>query len=262
MLQAAMAWDGLSAELGSAATSFNTVTSGLTDQAWQGPAAQAMSAAAAPYAGWLSAAAVQADNAAQQARSVAGVFETAKSAVVHPLEVAANRNGFVRLVMSNFFGQNAPAIAAAEASYEQMWARDVDAMLGYHAGAAQAAAALTPLAAAGRRRDPISVIAKIIKDAAKQADNARMGKPVQFKHTPDRKILERIQRVEQKVETRAQQLANQARQDFNRAVTEGRRVVRNGRTLILHGEDVIEQQGQNFVRYVRPSKRQLARWGF
>ncbi|SON61679.1 putative PPE family protein PPE42 [Mycobacterium simulans] len=55
MLEAAVAWDGLAAELGSAADSFVSVTSGLTGgpgQAWQGAAASAMAAAAAPYAGW------------------------------------------------------------------------------------------------------------------------------------------------------------------------------------------------------------------
>jgi len=50
MLEAAAAWNGLASELGSAADSFSSVTSGLTGQAWQGPAAAAMSAVAAPYA--------------------------------------------------------------------------------------------------------------------------------------------------------------------------------------------------------------------
>jgi PPE-repeat protein len=145
MLTAAAAWDGLASELGSAASSFSSVTSGLTDQAWQGPASAAMTAAAAPYARWLSAAAAQATGAAGQARTVAGAFEAALAATVHPLQVAANRNGFVQLVMSNLFGQNAPAIAAAEAEYEQMWAQDVAAMVGYHAGASAAGAALAPL---------------------------------------------------------------------------------------------------------------------
>lgn len=36
MLQAAAAWDGLAAELGTAASSFSSVTTGLTGQAWQG----------------------------------------------------------------------------------------------------------------------------------------------------------------------------------------------------------------------------------
>jgi PPE-repeat protein len=144
MLGAAAAWDGLASELGQAASSFSSVTSGLADQAWQGPASQAMTAAAAPYATWLSTAAARATGAAGQARAVADAFEAAQAATVHPLLVAANRNGFVQLVMSNLFGQNAPAIAAAEAEYEQMWAQDVAAMTGYHAGASSAAAALPP----------------------------------------------------------------------------------------------------------------------
>ncbi|WP_151039081.1 PPE domain-containing protein, partial [Mycobacterium tuberculosis] len=49
MLAAAAAWDGLAAELGLAASSFGSVTSGLAGQSWQGAAA-AMAAAAAPYA--------------------------------------------------------------------------------------------------------------------------------------------------------------------------------------------------------------------
>ncbi len=145
MLGAAAAWDTLASELGSAASSFSSVTSGLTDQAWQGPASAAMTAAAAPYARWLNAAATQATGAAGQARAVAGAFEAALAATVHPLQVEANRNGFVQLVMSNIFGQNAPAIAAAEAEYEQMWAQDVAAMVGYHASASAAGGALAPL---------------------------------------------------------------------------------------------------------------------
>jgi PPE-repeat protein len=49
MLEAAAAWDGLASELGSAASSFSSVISGLVGQAWQGPASAAMTAAAAPY---------------------------------------------------------------------------------------------------------------------------------------------------------------------------------------------------------------------
>lgn len=104
-----------------------------------------MLAAAVPYAGWLSDAAANASDAAQQARTVASVFESARAAMVHPLAVTANRNGLVQLVMSNLFGQNAPAIAATESEYEQVWAQDVGAMLGYHSGALAAAAALPAL---------------------------------------------------------------------------------------------------------------------
>src|SRR6202453_5356368 len=145
MLEAAAAWGGLADELGSAASSFSSVTSGLAGQAWQGPASAAMAAAGAPYAGWLSTASAQAAGAAGQAQAVPSAYEAPQAATIHPLAVAANRNTIVQLVMSNVFGQNAPAIAAAEGTYEEMWAADVSAMSSYYSGASAAAAQLTPL---------------------------------------------------------------------------------------------------------------------
>ena len=144
MLAAAAAWDGLAAELHAAAASFGSVTSELAGGPWQGPASVAMANAAAPYAGWLTASAGRAEGAAAQAKSAAAVYEAARAATVHPVMVAANRAQVVSLVASNLFGQNAPAIAATEAHYEQMWAQDVAAMGGYHAGASAVAAQLPP----------------------------------------------------------------------------------------------------------------------
>ena len=54
---------------------------------------------------------------------------------------------FLQLIESNFLGFNAPAIMAAESQYEEMWAADVSAMVGYHAGASAAAASLIPIPA-------------------------------------------------------------------------------------------------------------------
>jgi PPE-repeat protein len=142
MLAAAAAWDGLANELDAAAESFSSVTSGLAAQAWQGPASQAMAAAATPYAGWLSTAAAHASGAATQAQAVASAFESALAATVHPAAVAANRSDLVSLVISNLFGQNAPAIAATEGQYQDMWAQDVAALVGYHGSASAAAAQL------------------------------------------------------------------------------------------------------------------------
>lgn len=92
MLAAAAARDGLASELGSAADSFWSVTTGLAAQAWQGPASEAMVAAAAPYTGWLSASATQASGAAAQAKAVASVLESALAAAVHPAAATANRS--------------------------------------------------------------------------------------------------------------------------------------------------------------------------
>lgn len=142
MLAAAASWDRLSDALGSAAQSFSSTTAGLAADAWQGPASAEMLAAATRYTSYLTAAQARAESAAIQAQAIVGAFESARAATVHPLTVSANRSHLLGLVVSNLFGQNAPAIAAAEAEYEQMWAADVAAMIGYHGDVAAAAAQL------------------------------------------------------------------------------------------------------------------------
>lgn len=143
---AATAWQGLAADLHTSASSFDSVVTALATGPWSGPAATAMAAAAATYVSWLSSAAMQAAGTAGQAQAAATAFETAQTATVHPAAVAANRASLTSLVATNFIGQNTPAIAATEFDYVEMWAQDVAAMLGYHAGAASVAAALTPFA--------------------------------------------------------------------------------------------------------------------
>ena len=53
MLAAAPAWDGLAAELHSAAGSYGSVVSGLTGGPWLGPSSASMAAAATPYVAWM-----------------------------------------------------------------------------------------------------------------------------------------------------------------------------------------------------------------
>ncbi len=142
MLAAAAAWDELAAELYTVATSYASVISGLA-AAWTGPAAASMAQAAAPYVGWLSATAGQAEQAAIQAKVAASAYETAFMAMVPPPVIEANRAQLLLLVATNVLGQNAPAIAATEAQYDEMWAQDAAVMYGY-AGASAAAATLTP----------------------------------------------------------------------------------------------------------------------
>ncbi|MGV7654237.1 PPE family protein, partial [Mycobacterium kansasii] len=91
LFAAASAWAGLAAELAGSASSFDAVIAGLTGGPWAGPASVSMAAAAAPYVGWLSAAAVQAETAAASAVVAATAFESAVAATVHPAAVAANR---------------------------------------------------------------------------------------------------------------------------------------------------------------------------
>ncbi|MEO6795041.1 MAG: PPE family protein [Mycobacterium sp.] len=146
MLTAASAWAGLATELHATADSYAAVVSGLGSGGWQGPAAEAMTAAAAPYVTWLSTTAAQAEETAGQATAAASAYESAFAGIVPPPVIAANRSQLASLVAGNILGQNSAAIATTEAQYAQMWAQDVAAMVGY-ATAAQAATQLTSFTA-------------------------------------------------------------------------------------------------------------------
>ena len=143
MLTAAQAWQGLAAELHSAASSYQSVVSGLTAGPWQGPASASMAAAAATYVTWLNATAAQAEETAAQAKTAAAAYQTAFTSTVPPQMVAVNRNLLTTLVATNLFGRNTQKIAANEAQYAEMWAQDTAAMYGYAASSASATS-LTP----------------------------------------------------------------------------------------------------------------------
>jgi PPE-repeat protein len=152
MMTAAVAWDGLAAELRSAAASYSSVISGLT-AGWQGPSSAAMAAAAAPYAAWMSGTAARAEQTAAQARAAATAYQTAFAAMVPPPVIAANRSQLTSLVEGNLLGQNTPAIVATEAQYADMWAQDAAAMYDY-AGSAAVATQLTPFSEPPQTTNP------------------------------------------------------------------------------------------------------------
>ncbi|MEZ0364884.1 PPE domain-containing protein [Mycobacterium sp. pUA109] len=138
MLAAASAWNDLAAELRSAASTYQSVITGLTSEGWLGPASTAMAAAAAPYVAWMTTTAGQAEQTAEQAQAAATAYENAFAMTVPPADIAANRSQLTALVATNFLGQNTPAIAATEAHYGEMWAQDATAMYGYAASSAAA----------------------------------------------------------------------------------------------------------------------------
>lgn len=100
LLSAAVAWNGLAAELSATAAAYQSVITGLSGEAWIGPASE------------LSATA----------------YETAFAATVPPSAIVANRAAVTTLVATNFLGQNTPAIAATEAQYAEMWVQDAAVM--------------------------------------------------------------------------------------------------------------------------------------
>jgi PPE-repeat protein len=174
MLNAAAAWDALATELHTAASSYRSLITGLTEGPWQGPAAVAMATAAGSQVGWLSGTAGQAEEAASHAAAAAGAYEAAFAATAPPAVIAANRALLMALLATNFLGQNTAAIAAAEAQYAEMWAQDAAAMYGY-AGASAAASALTPFGPAAPATDPAGLGAQAA--AVAQAAGAATGAP-------------------------------------------------------------------------------------
>lgn len=138
MMAAAAGWDGLAAEMSTAAAGYGSVITELTTSPWVGPASQSMVAAAAPYVAWLGATAEQAEHAATQARAAAAAYDAAFAMTVPPPVIAGNRALLATLIATNLFGQNTPAIAATEAHYAEMWAQDTVAMYGYAASSATA----------------------------------------------------------------------------------------------------------------------------
>ncbi len=129
MLAAGAAWAALAADLNSTASSYQSVIAGLTAGPWLGPSSASMAAAAAPYVAWTRSTAVQAEQAADQAKAAATAYETAFAETVPPPVVSANRSMLTALAATNIFGQNTPAIATTETQYAEMWAQDTGAML-------------------------------------------------------------------------------------------------------------------------------------
>jgi PPE-repeat protein len=150
---AASAWNGLAAELQSAAQGYETTITQLASDEWNGPASAAMASAAQPYVTWLQETATQAEQAAAQAQAAVAAYEQAFAATVAPPLVAANRAETAAAVQANVFGQYTPLIAQLEAQYGQMWAQDAAAMYGY-AGQSASAAQVTPFATPAATTNP------------------------------------------------------------------------------------------------------------
>jgi len=171
MLSAAVAWDGLAAELYLTASSYGTVISDLAG-VWLGPSSASMAAAAATYVSWMTATAALAEETGAQAKAAVAAYEAAFLMTVPPPVIAANRALLMALIATNFFGQNTPAIMATEADYVEMWAQDAAAMYGYQA-AAQAASVLSPFTVPAPTTSPAGLTAQ--SEAVAQAISTSAG---------------------------------------------------------------------------------------
>jgi PPE-repeat protein len=148
LLEAATTWDGLAADLESAATQYQTAITNLTTESWLGPSSARMATAAAPYITWMQSTAAEAAQTGAQAKAAAAAYQTAYTSMVPPPLITANRTELTTLAANNFLGQNTGAIAQNEAEYLDMWIQDALGMDTYQLNSSSASTALPAQTAA------------------------------------------------------------------------------------------------------------------
>ncbi|HZC90636.1 MAG TPA: PPE family protein [Mycobacterium sp.] len=168
---AASAWNGLAAELQSAAQGYETTITQLASDTWTGPASAAMSSAAQPFVSWLQETAAQAEQAATQAQAASAAYEQAFASTVAPPLIAANRAETAAATQANVFGQYTPLIAQLEAQYSEMWAQDAAAMYTY-AGQSSSATQVTPFATPAATTNPAGTATQSSAVAAATGNSA------------------------------------------------------------------------------------------
>jgi PPE-repeat protein len=139
LTMAASAWNGIAAELNSAALGYDNIVTTLASEEWLGPASASMAAAAQPYVEWMTATGAQAEQAAAQAQAAAAAYETVLGSVVPPPLIAVNRTELAQATATNVLGQNNGIIAQLEAQYSEFWANNAAALYSYAGQSAVAA---------------------------------------------------------------------------------------------------------------------------
>ncbi|MCV7341479.1 PPE family protein [Mycobacterium haemophilum] len=114
---------------------------------WTGPAAIEMTRAANGYLIWMHDTINSVGVIANQMLCIAEAYAAAQLKIVAPGRIAKNRAQLQELIASDRFGENAEAITAMEAEYEQYRVQNAEVMFRYANEATAAMSQVLPFAA-------------------------------------------------------------------------------------------------------------------
>ncbi|WP_232078822.1 PPE family protein [Mycobacterium florentinum] len=167
LMAAATAYANLAAEVSTTATSWESIITTLTTDAWTGGGSSAAAAAAQPIVTYLTDTAAALEQASAAASSSAAAFEAAYAGVVSPALVFTNRAEFAAALAAVPF--SLPQLMELEVEYNEMWVQDATAMTAYQAASDMAAGMLQPVTPLATTTDPAALGAN---DAVQAADFA------------------------------------------------------------------------------------------
>ncbi|CQD19935.1 PPE family protein [Mycobacterium lentiflavum] len=152
LMAAATAYANLAAEVSTTATSWESIISLLTTEAWTGGGSAAAATAAQPIVTYLTDTATALEQASSAAASSAAAFEAAHAGVVNPALVFTNRAEFTAALAGLPF--TLPQVTELEMEYSEMWVQDATAMSAYQAASDAAAGMLQPVTPLASTVDP------------------------------------------------------------------------------------------------------------
>ncbi|WAC92693.1 PPE family protein, SVP subgroup [Mycobacterium sp. Aquia_213] len=152
LMAAATAYANLAAEVSTTATSWESIITTLTTDAWTGGGSSAAATAAQPIVTYLTDTAAALEQASSAAASSAAAFEAAYAGVVSPALVFTNRAEFAAALAAVPF--SLPQLMELEVEYNEMWVQDATAMSAYQAASDAAAGILQPVTPLASTVDP------------------------------------------------------------------------------------------------------------
>ncbi|MEM6105830.1 PPE domain-containing protein [Mycobacterium sp. 050272] len=170
LMAAATAYANLAAEVSTTATSWESIISLLTTEAWTGGGSAAAATAAQPILTYLTDTATALEQAGSAAASSAAAFEAAHAGVVNPALVFTNRAEFTAALAGLPF--TLPQVTELEMEYSEMWVQDATAMSAYQAASDAAAGMLQPVTPLTSTVDPAVQAADAPVQAADLAPQA------------------------------------------------------------------------------------------